>query len=205
MLKTDIIDASSSEFWDECYISKNTGWDLGYLTPVFKDWCDKLNKKHTILVPGAGKGYDPIYFASKGHKVTAIDFSAEAVKHMIKTSQENCIKINVVREDIFNLNNDYHSKFDFIIEYTFFCAINRNMRPDYIKIMSQLLKEEGELVGLFLPILKEENNGGPPFSVKIDKIIKDFSKYFTVKESLKHPLSIKSRAKNEHYIRFKKK
>ena len=33
-------DVSSSKFWDNCYINHNTGWDLGSVTPVFKDWCD---------------------------------------------------------------------------------------------------------------------------------------------------------------------
>ena len=34
-------DVSSSKFWDDCYINHNIGWDLGTVTPVFKDWCDK--------------------------------------------------------------------------------------------------------------------------------------------------------------------
>ena len=59
---------SSSKFWDDCYINDNTGWDIGSVTPVFKDWCNNLQKKYSIFVPGAGNGYDPLYFESKGHK-----------------------------------------------------------------------------------------------------------------------------------------
>ncbi len=44
---------SSSIFWDKCYTENTTGWDLGQVTPVFKDWCDKLVKKSKIF----GKRY----------------------------------------------------------------------------------------------------------------------------------------------------
>ena len=47
-------DVSKANFWNECYNDNNTGWDLGKITPVFKDWVDKLDKKSKILVPGCG-------------------------------------------------------------------------------------------------------------------------------------------------------
>ena len=33
-------DVSKSEFWNQCYNENNIGWDLGGVTPVFKDWAD---------------------------------------------------------------------------------------------------------------------------------------------------------------------
>ena len=68
--------------------------------------------------------------------------------------------------------------------------------------MSNILKENGELIGLFLPILKDRKDGGPPYSIKVDKIINQFSNYFDVLESKKHVLSIKPRVGNEQYIHF---
>ena len=55
-MKEKISDVSSEYFWNENYIQGNTGWDLNGPTPVFKDWCDKLNTKVSIFVPGAGNG-----------------------------------------------------------------------------------------------------------------------------------------------------
>ena len=75
-------DVSNDKFWNQCYIDSNTGWDIGKVTPVFKHWADNLEKKSKILVPGAGNGYDPLYFSSIGHDVTAVDFSKEAVNKM---------------------------------------------------------------------------------------------------------------------------
>ena len=198
-------DVSSSKFWDNCYINHNTGWDLGSVTPVFKDWCDNLQKKYSIFVPGAGNGYDPLYFASKGHSVTAVDFSKEAINAMTAKAKKQQININIIKQDIFKLDSTLFNSFDYVIEYTCFCAIDRKRRLDYIKIMNNILKKDGELIGLFLPILKDKKDGGPPYSINVDKVITKFSNYFDVLKSKKHKLSIDARMGNEQYIHFRKR
>ena len=198
-------DVSSSKFWDNCYINHNTGWDLGSVTPVFKDWCDNLQKKYSIFVPGSGNGYDPLYFASKGHSVTAVDFSKEAINAMTAKAKKQQININIIKQDIFKLDSTLFNSFDYVIEYTCFCAIDRKRRLDYIKIMNNILKKDGELIGLFLPILKDKKDGGPPYSINVDKVITQFSNYFDVLKSKKHKLSIDARMGNEQYIHFRKR
>ena len=195
---------NSKDFWNDCYANNQIGWDLGKITPVFKDWCDKLTENKSIFVPGSGNGYDPLYFAKKGHNVTAVDFSSIAVENMSKKAISKNIDINILKEDIFNLNSCHFSQYDYVVEYTCFCAIDPNKRLDYIKIMNDVLVKNGELVGLFLPLLKDKSEGGPPFSVNLEEILEQFSKYFKVVKSIKHPLSIKSRFENEQYIHFKK-
>ena len=37
-------DVSNDKFWNQCYIDNNTGWDIGSVTPVFKQWADSLQK-----------------------------------------------------------------------------------------------------------------------------------------------------------------
>tara|TARA_B100000614_G_scaffold247565_1_gene254620 strand:+ start:3225 stop:3836 length:612 start_codon:yes stop_codon:yes gene_type:complete len=196
---------SNSDFWDECYIDGNIGWDLGEATPVFKDLCHKIKKNSSIFIPGAGNGYDPIYFAKNGHDVTAADFSIKAVENMISKSNKDNIKLNVLHADIFSLDRQLIQKFDYVIEYTCFCAIERSRRMEYIKSMHQILKKDGELIGLFLPVNKKIEDGGPPYSIVIENVINQFSNYFDVIESKKHPLSINARKDNEYYIHFKKK
>ena len=39
-------DVSSYKFWDECYQNNDTGWDLGGPTPIFVDWCNKLDTQN---------------------------------------------------------------------------------------------------------------------------------------------------------------
>ena len=71
--------------------------------------------------------------------------------------------------------------------------------------MNNILKKYGELIGLFLPILKDKKDGGPPYSINVDKVITQFSNYFDVLKSKKHKLSIDARMGNEQYIHFRKR
>ena len=197
-------DVSKSEFWNQCYNENNIGWDLGGVTPVFKDWADKLKTKSKILVPGCGNGYDPLYFSSLGHEVLAVDFSENAINRIKNKSLEQKINIQTLRCDFFDLNKLIDIKFDFIVEYTFFCAIEPTKRIEYSKVVHSLLKKSGLLVALFLPLKKDINEGGPPFSVSKLDIENTFSKKFELIKSFKHPLSIDVRKENEEYFEYKK-
>ena len=195
---------SDADFWNECYANNNMGWDLGRATPVFKDWANNLKKKSKILVPGAGSGYDALYFASLGHEVLAVDFSEKAINRIKKQSQEMKINIQTLTCDFFNLTNLISIEFDYIVEYTFFCAIDPIRRKEYSNVAHLLLKESGLLVALFLPLNKDISEGGPPFSVSKSEIEYTFSKKFKLIKSLKHPLSIDARKESEEYFEYKK-
>ena len=195
---------SDAHFWNKCYANNNMGWDLGRATPVFKDWANNLKKKSKILVPGAGSGYDALYFASLGHEVLAVDFSEKAINRIKKQSQEMKINIQTLTCDFFNLTNLISIEFDYIVEYTFFCAIDPIRRKEYSNVAHSLLKESGLLVALFLPLNKDISEGGPPFSVSKSEIEDIFLEKFKLIKSLKHPLSIDVRKESEEYFEYKK-
>jgi len=196
---------SKANFWNNCYANDNTGWDLGDVTPVFKDWCDNLDKKYKICVPGSGNGYDALYFAQQGHDVFAIDFALEPIQKIKLEAKKQNIKINTLMCDFFSLDKKFYNQFDFIVEYTFFCAISPFRRSEYVNTVYNLLSSSGLLVGLFFPLNKDESEGGPPFGIKLDKIVSDFSKKFNLISNFKHPLSIPVRSDNEQYFEFIKK
>ena len=98
------------------------------------------------------------------------------------------MNLNAIKEDFFNLGDRFHNKFDYIIEYTFYCAIDPRMRSKYINIIYDLPKEGGEFVGIFLPLDKDLCEGGPPFGVNLAQTIKLFSSRFKLIESDSHPL-----------------
>jgi len=198
-------DVSNDKFWNQCYIDNNTGWDIGSVTPVFKQWADSLQKKSKILVPGAGNGYDPLYFSSLGHDVTAIDFSEAAVSKMKLKAKEENLSLKVIRCDFFDMLDKFKKDFEYIVEYTFYCAIDPINRNKYIDIVHHLLNDNGKLIALFLPLNKDISDGGPPFAVKESEIENKFSKKFDLIDSYMHPLSINQRKENEKFYIFKKK
>ena len=162
-------DVSSPSFWEENYRSGRTGWDLGMPTPVFQRLAESGKfPPGKMLVICAGRGYDARLFARLGFNVTAVDFAEEAVKEM-QTLVEPDISMEVMQADLFDLPVFMSEEFDYILEYTCFCAIDPQRRADYIHSVSSLLKTGGIYIALAFPI--GGRTGGPPFVVTPDELV----------------------------------
>ena len=197
------ITSSMPEYWENFYKSGDMGWDLGEPTPIFDNWIASETDPLSICIFGAGNGWDAISFAEKGHNVTAVDFAESAIKNMDAYAQKRGVQINLIHSDLFDLDKLFTHTFDVVLEYTCFCAIDPERRLDYVRITKQILRTNGKLVGIFFPIDKDLNDGGPPFGVDIDSTISLFSKYFTIDTKEIPNLSIKRRNDREVFIIFK--
>ena len=69
--------------------------------------------------------------------------------------------MTVLREDFFDLPDELHGQFDYVLEYTCFCAISPERRFEYDRVIWQLLKPKGKLLGLFFPLDKDIGEGTP--------------------------------------------
>ena len=166
-------DVSSPSFWEENYRSGRTGWDLGMPTPVFQRLAESGKfPPGKMLVICAGRGYDARLFARLGFQVTAVDFAEEAVKEM-QTLVDPNISMEVMQADLFDLPVFMNEEFDYILEYTCFCAIDPQRRADYIHSVSSLLKPGGIYIALAFPI--GGRSGGPPFVVTPDELVEPLS------------------------------
>ena len=114
---------NTPEFWEACYESEMDGWDLGGPTPVFQRLATDVHKG-SICVIGCGRGYDAITFAKEGFDVTAIDFTEIALSEAKENAKEANVEINFVQADIFDIPENLHYSFDYVMEYTCFCAIS---------------------------------------------------------------------------------
>lgn len=190
----------NKEFWTNRYDTDNTGWDVGEITTPLKEYIDQLtNKNLKILIPGGGNSYEAAYLFKHGFKnVFVIDLVQKPLDSLVKKIL-NFPKKQLIQGDFFNLTD----KFDLIIEQTFFCALNPNLRANYVRKMSDILTENGKIVGLLFqfPLTKE----GPPFGGSKQEYIDRFSPFFNM-EILKTAYnSIKPRKEKELFIIFKKK
>lgn len=59
-------------------------------------------------------------------------------------------------------------KFDLIFDYTFLCALPRELRPAWAKRMSELLAPDGFLICLEWPLQKSPKEGGPPHGLSAE-------------------------------------
>jgi SAM-dependent methyltransferase len=124
-----------------------------------------------MVVLGAGRGHDAREFARHGFDVTAVDFAAEAVQAMRDLSDVNA-PVTIIQGDIFQLPREWNENFDYVLEYTCFCAIDPSRRADYADVVVRLLKPGGIFIDLAIPL--DSHAGGPPFAVSIPEILRLF-------------------------------
>ena len=162
-------DVSSPSFWEDNYRSGRTGWDLGMPTPVFQRLAESGEfPPGKMLVICAGRGYDARMFARFGFEVTAVDFAEEAVQEMLALNEPET-SMEVIQADLFDLPAFMKAEFDYILEYTCFCAIDPQRRAEYINSVTNLLKPGGIYIALAFPI--GGRTGGPPFVVTPDELV----------------------------------
>ena len=142
---------NTAEFWEACYETEMDNWDLGGPTPVFERIASEIPKGR-ICVIGCGRGYDAVTFAKAGFEVTAIDFAQTAVLSSRENARKEEVEMTVLREDFFDLPDELQGQFDYVLEYTCFCAISPERRFEYDRVIWQLLKPKGKLLGLFFPL-----------------------------------------------------
>jgi SAM-dependent methyltransferase len=121
-----------------------------------------------MIVLGAGRGHDAREFASHGFQVTAVDFSSQAVREMQRLASPDA-PIEILQHDIFTLPDTLDHSFDYVLEYTCFCAIDPNRRAEYADLVTRLLKPGGIYVDLAFPL--DGRKGGPPFAVSAAEIL----------------------------------
>ena len=195
---------SNPEFWNQRYLNNNTKWDLGYPTPILAHYLKDNSTSGKACVLGCGNGHDVIELSKYGVEVHAVDFAKEAIANLQKQlTQKHCVEL--IEEDIFNLPNLYANDFNFVYEYTCYCAIDPNRREDYFNMVHKILKVGGLLFGIFIPLDKDKyNKEGPPFGVSIDEVLELTNGKFKVIVNTFSNYSIEPRAGREKLVILEK-
>lgn len=164
----------SADFWSERYITEQTGWDLGAVSPPLKAYFDQLEDRSLrILIPGCGNGYEAEYLLKSGFEnVHVIDLSQFPLQNL----QERCPgfpRAHLHQGDFFEHQNTY----DLIVEQTMFCAIDPTLRAAYANQVHSLLAENGKLVGVLFDKFFES---GPPYGGDKQEYLTYFTQFSSV-------------------------
>ncbi|XP_044498133.1 probable thiol methyltransferase 2 [Mangifera indica] len=158
--------SSDTSHWEKCWEEGATPWDLGKPTPIVVH-LHQLGAlpKGRALVPGCGTGYDVVAMACPERYVVGLEISDIAVNKAkeLSSSFPNANYITILKADFFTWCPT--ELFDLIFDYTFFCAIEPEMRSVWAQKISNLLKPDGELITLMFPI--SDHVGGPPYKVSV--------------------------------------
>ncbi|RAH54691.1 thiopurine S-methyltransferase family protein [Aspergillus piperis CBS 112811] len=181
-------DSNESDLWDRGSPSIALVDAVEQQNDVFSPFTPDRRRKRA-LVPGCGRGYDPVMLALHGFDVYGLDISAtgvsEARKYAASEMQSpqgyNFSSGTATTADIGNVKSiagDFFSsawesealrdgeKFDLVYDYTFLCAIHPSLRQKWAERMSHLLHPGGLLVCLEFPMYKETSLPGPPWGLK---------------------------------------
>lgn len=182
-----------ANYWNNRYLENSHKWDIGYPSPAITNYFDAIEDKNvSILIPGCGSAYEGEYLINKGFKnVYLLDVSEEIKNRFLKRVPHF---ENFILGDFFQLEGE----FDYVIEQTFFCALNPSLRENYVNKMAELLGDKGKLVGLLFHA--ELNTTHPPFGGFKEEYEPLFAPYFnSVKMELTSD-SIKEREGRELFV-----
>lgn len=189
--------AFKQAYWEEKYKHNYTNWDIGYAAPSICAYIDQLTDKSLkILIPGAGNAYEAEYLHKKGFKnVYVLEFIEDAMNNFLKRVPTFPTS-NIILSDFFK----HKGKYDLIIEQTFFCSLAPTQREKYVEKVSQLLPNNGKLVGLLFDV--DFNSNRPPFGGDKTIYTELFQKKFNIVTMETAYNSIKPRKNNELFIKF---
>jgi SAM-dependent methyltransferase len=190
----------SKDYWNKRYVENAKGWDIGKVSTPLKVYIDQLtNKSASILIPGGGNGHEALYLYENGFtNITIVDISPIAIASLDKIfAQKGIINIQLICCDFFEIKEAYN----LILEQTFFCAIDPKLREAYVKKMSELLHDDGKLVGL---LFDTDFKVSPPFGGNLKEYQKQFAQHFNFIKMEPCYNSIAPRAGNELFFICKK-
>lgn len=192
------IDHLNSNYWNNRYLQNETGWDIGHASPAIIDFFKTVDKNATILVPGCGNSYEGEALHRMGFEhIFLADFAPETKRNYLDRHPE-FPEDQFIVGDFFSLEGEY----DFIVEQTFFCALNPALREKYVIKMKSLLNPTGKLVGLMFdaPL----NTEHPPFGGCKADYERLFNQYFKNVSMVPCQNSIAPRAGKELWIEISK-
>ncbi|PTM14206.1 MAG: SAM-dependent methyltransferase [Bacteroidetes bacterium] len=185
----------NAEYWEERWQAAQTGWDIGEASPPLLHYTNQLtNKQLRILIPGAGRAYEAIHLHQQGFtEVYVCDWAASAFAHLRQVAPD-FPEAHLLVGNFFELDLTV----DLLLEQTFFCAIDPELRPQYVQKAAQILRPGGRLAGvLFAHPFPFQ---GPPFGGTLEEYRSLFSASFHILQLEISPYSIAPRLGNEYFI-----
>lgn len=158
--------------WEQHYREEHTPWEKGAPAPPLLEWLEIKSGQigGSVLVPGCGLGHDVRALATRTNadRILGIDVSPTAVEKAKAFEKQGCEEYAVA--DLFDLGGAYQSAFEWVWEHTCFCAIDPEMRTDYVEAVWKSLKPNGTLLAVFYLDPYDEEHGpgqGPPHGTTV--------------------------------------
>jgi len=128
-------------------------WDIGRPQKAFIDVANQITG--SLLDAGCGTGDNALFFASRGQKVTGIDFLAEPLTRAKQKATERGLTATYLVMDALALK-DLSERFDSVIDSGLFHVFSDDDRRRYVEGLATVVKTGGRL---FLLCFSDEEPG----------------------------------------------
>jgi SAM-dependent methyltransferase len=128
-------------------------WDIGKPQKVFRDVAEQISG--SVLDAGCGTGDSAVFFASRGCKVTGIDFLDVPIQRAKQKAAERGLTVAFLVKDALTLQ-DWSERFDNVIDSGLFHVFSDADRNKYVASLATVLKPGGRL---FLLCFSDEEPG----------------------------------------------
>jgi 2-polyprenyl-3-methyl-5-hydroxy-6-metoxy-1,4-benzoquinol methylase len=125
---------------------------------------------------GTGPGTQAIALAQRGFQVTATDLSTTAIQLAQTKAETLGLSITFRQDDILNSHLDH--RFDLVLDRGVFHVFSPDLRPDYMTVISRLIKPNGYLFLKCFSSLEPREDG--PYRFTPEDIHQIFGSLFTV-------------------------
>jgi len=169
--------------WQRRYEQDDTPWDKGAPAPALVTFLHEKQISGRVLVPGCGRGHEVRVLGTQlNTSVVGLDISTDAIAQAKELSSQSTpdAHVSFIVGDFFKLPSKLKRSFDWLVEHTYFCAIEPDQRPDYVLAASSALRTGGRIFGIFY--LNPDTESGPPFAVSKKELTELFDPHFTLLE-----------------------
>jgi SAM-dependent methyltransferase len=202
--------------WEDHWATDNTPWDAGAASPCLEKLAETLGPPPgaRALVPGCGSGYDVFLLAQSGFSAVGVDIAPSARDRFEKLRLAQALneeRSQIHSADFFSLSPErLGGRFDFVWDYTFYCAIEPHERAKWKEQMLSLLAPGGTLAMLLFPVLAgAPADEGPPYPLDpqevTDRLHPEMTRVALMRPHSSHPgrqgkevLAVFQRASNHH-------
>jgi len=169
-------------------------WDIGKPQKPFVDVADKITG--SVLDAGCGTGDTVLFFASRGHQVTGIDFLEEPIRRAKQKAAERGLSVNFLVKDATTLS-EWPERFDHVIDSGLFHVFSDDHRKKYVSGLATVLKPGGRL---FLLCFSDEEPGDQgPRRISKKELHDAFAKGWAVESIQPAQIEVRPDLKDFHF------
>jgi SAM-dependent methyltransferase len=133
---------SARDGFTKIYAEGLPPWEIGKPQPPFIEVTEQV--AGPVLDSGCGTGNTALYFASRGLKVTGIDFVEDAIRQARDKAAERGLSVNFIVKDAMTLG-EWDERFASVIDSGLFHIYHGDEQRRYVRGLAHVLRPGGRL------------------------------------------------------------